>query len=393
MGYGGGGGGGGGGGSGGSGGSGGGGGYRTVGGGSAFGGSDEFELPSYNQAPAGSIRFNTDSKKLEVYILGPVGVTTLPNGIWMEVDSWSPDLQTGGARGVFLEGQVPGNNNTAGIDYINIASTGNAQDFGTLTVSGGGGSQPMSDRTRAVFSGGFPASAEIGFVTIASTGNETDWGANLTRNSYLGMAISNSTRGVQAGSYSAPNHTAMDYITIQSAGTVAEFGDLTTGTSHGASVMSSTRGIFAGGYRAPSGDTRTDTMQYVTTSTLGNTADFGNLSAASQNNAGNCNSTRGVIAIGTISSGQTSVNTIEYITMSTLGNTQDFGDSANAATHQGGGCCSSTRGVLVGGYIAPLYKNFMEYVQIMSTGNAIDFGDLATNSINAVGCSNGHGGL
>ena len=99
----------------------------------------------------------------------------------------------------------------------------------------------MSDRTRAVFSGAYPASSEIGFVTIASTGNETDWGANLTRTSYIGMAISNSTRGVQAGSYSTPDHTTMDYITIQSAGTVADFGDLTRGTSHGASVMSPTR--------------------------------------------------------------------------------------------------------------------------------------------------------
>jgi len=35
----------------------------------------------------------------------------------------------------------------------------------------------------------------------------------------------------------------------------------------------------------------------------------------------------------------------------------------------------------------------MEYIQIMTTGNAIDFGDLGTNSINAVGASNGHGGL
>ena len=79
---------------GGSGGSGGGGGgsYTTVGGGSAFGDSSAQELPSLNQAPAGSIRFNTDSKKLEVYILGPVGFGTTPNGIWMEVDSWSPDL-------------------------------------------------------------------------------------------------------------------------------------------------------------------------------------------------------------------------------------------------------------------------------------------------------------
>ena len=52
-------------------------------------------------APTGSIRFNTDSKKLEVYILGPVGYGTLPNGTWMEVDSWSPDLMTGGTRGLF----------------------------------------------------------------------------------------------------------------------------------------------------------------------------------------------------------------------------------------------------------------------------------------------------
>ena len=114
MGYGGG--GGGGGGSGGSGG--GGGGYTTVGGGSAFGGSDEQELPSYNQAPAGSIRFNTDSKKLEVYILGPVGYGTLPNGIWMEVDSWSPDLLTGGTRGLFA-GSNPSPDGT-GLSLIHI---------------------------------------------------------------------------------------------------------------------------------------------------------------------------------------------------------------------------------------------------------------------------------
>ena len=113
---------------------GGGGGYTTVGGGSAFGGSDDFELPSYNQAPAGSIRFNTDSKKLEVYILDPVGYGTLPNGIWMEVDSWSPELQTGGTRALFGGGHThPGRSDI--IDYINVDSTGNAIDFGNLTAT------------------------------------------------------------------------------------------------------------------------------------------------------------------------------------------------------------------------------------------------------------------
>ena len=98
---------------------GGGGGYTTVGGGSAFGGSDDFELPSYNQAPAGSIRFNTDSKKLEVYILGPVSDGVTPNGIWMEVDSWSPDLLTGGTRGLFAGGADNTSYNTT-TQYITV---------------------------------------------------------------------------------------------------------------------------------------------------------------------------------------------------------------------------------------------------------------------------------
>ena len=40
---------------------------------------------------AGSIRFNTDSSKLEIY-----------NGEqWWEIDSTSPELQTGGTRGLY----------------------------------------------------------------------------------------------------------------------------------------------------------------------------------------------------------------------------------------------------------------------------------------------------
>ena len=84
-------------------------------------------------APTGSIRFNTDSKKLEVYILGPVGYGTLPNGTWMEVDSWSPDLMTGGTRGLFGGGITPGESDT--IEFINIATTGDATDFGNLTLA------------------------------------------------------------------------------------------------------------------------------------------------------------------------------------------------------------------------------------------------------------------
>ena len=47
--------------------------------------------------PAGSIRFNTDSSKLEIY-----------NGeAWWEIDATSPELQTGGTRGLVAGGYTP----------------------------------------------------------------------------------------------------------------------------------------------------------------------------------------------------------------------------------------------------------------------------------------------
>ncbi len=72
--------------------------------------------------PSGALRFNADSRKLEYY-----------NGeAWWQIDSFTPDSATGGARGVFGGGYVnSGTLNTNTIQYINIATTGNAIDFGS----------------------------------------------------------------------------------------------------------------------------------------------------------------------------------------------------------------------------------------------------------------------
>ena len=397
MGYGGG--GGGGGGSGGSGGSGGGGGYRTVGGGSAFGGSDEFELPSYNQAPAGSIRFNTDSKKLEVYILSPVGYGTTPNGIWMEVDSWSPQLQTGGTRGLLMGGYNPSNTYLDEIVYINVDTTGNSLSFGELTVSDrnhvAGG---VSDKTRAVNAGGakHPGTytADMEFVTMASTGNATDFGADITQ-ARAGMgALSNGTRGIFAGGYNGPatRYDIIDYITIQSTGVAAQdFGDLTVSRQNPGSICSSTRGILSGGRSNP---TYYNTIDYITMSTLGNASDFGDLTEIRGliTLGVTSNSVRGVIFGGFTPSGVQYLDTIDYVTISTLGDATDFGNLTQAKG-VGGGVASSTRAVMMGG-VSPTYRDSIEYVQIMSTGDAIDFGDLNTQATgHGSGVSNGHGGF
>jgi hypothetical protein len=339
------------------------------------------------EVPQGAIRFNTDSQKLEFYAQDQ----------WWEMVIDTPALGTGadtgaGARGVYMEGQqISAPVNLTTTEYINIASTGSREDFGNLSVTNGGGGAQISDRTRGVFHGENPGAPDIEYVTISSTGNGTDWGADLSRNAYYPMGVSNSTRGISAGSFtSSPSVSSMDFVTIQSTGTVASFGNLQTGACHGASVMSPTRGIFAGGYYNPGGDV-TSSIQMVTIATTGSSQDFGDLSVAAWNSAGNCSSTRGVFALG--STPGTFTNNIEYITISTLGNTTNFGDMDIVSTHRGGGCCSPTRGVIMGGYDGT-YRNYMDYITIPTEGNAVDWGNsLAGGRLNVQGLSNAHGGL
>ena len=84
----------------------------------------------------GAIRFNTDSMKLEIFRGADVGIGTLAAGQWEEIQATSPDVQTGGTRGVMMGGRTP--TNLDEIDYINIPTTGNSVNFGTLVTASQG---------------------------------------------------------------------------------------------------------------------------------------------------------------------------------------------------------------------------------------------------------------
>jgi len=353
------------------------------------------ELPSYDQAPAGAIRFNTDSRKLEVYIGGPVGYGTLPNGQWMQVDSFTPEIATGGARGVF-GGGTPSTNV---IDYVNISSTGDAIDFGDL-IDPTQSASTCSSSTRGVFGGGnvFPLSPPrtnvIQYITISSTGDAQDFGdLSIDKNNLA--SCSNSTRGVFGGGVTPTPATTVlntiEYITISSTGDAIDFGDLSVGKSGLASCSNSTRGVFGGGVTPTPATTVLNTIEYITISSAGNASDFGDLSVGKNGVSACSNSTRGVFGGGRDPS---YLNTIEYITISSNGDAIDFGDLSVGKTTIGA-CSSSTRGVFGGGFFSPptTRSNVIEYVNIMSTGNAVDFGDLTVGRNNAGGLSNGHGGL
>ena len=85
------------------------------------------EYPSLNTATAGAMRFNTDLSQLEIY----------DGNQWTVISATSPDIQTGGTRGVLGAGRSEGGASQTkinNIQYINIATTGNALNFGDQAV-------------------------------------------------------------------------------------------------------------------------------------------------------------------------------------------------------------------------------------------------------------------
>tara|TARA_B100000902_G_scaffold254129_1_gene240609 strand:- start:31 stop:1095 length:1065 start_codon:yes stop_codon:yes gene_type:complete len=352
---------------------------------------------SYNVTP-GAIRFNTDSMKLEYYRGGPVGFGTRATGEWVQLTTDSPDLMTGGTRGLRIAGFTAPNGsggNEGDIDYFNIATTGNAVKWGDASGEANQyGGFSCSDKTRGVFGSGNSASAHsaqvhVKFVTIASEGTVNDFGdTSVATHVGAGKGVAgNSTRGIIAGG--AGN--IIQHITIQTAGVFSDFGDLTISQGNEknhAPMCNSVRCLQAGGFSNP---VSTDAISYITTATLGNTAHFGDLTDTRWHVAGCSNSIKGIIWGGmTASSGATGTNVIQGIELSSLGDAYDWGDMSHS-TRSRGAAASPTRAVAFGG--ADPGINIMDYTQFSTKGDSIDFGNLTQITEAPQSASNGHGGL
>ena len=179
------------------------------------------------------------------------------------------------------------------INFLTVASTGSAQDFGDQGNSLSSVTSCGSP-TRALFGGGVNPGVKniIEFVTIASTGNSVDFG-DLTVARYSAGAGSNNTRGLffmgNAGSPTNQVNT-IDFVTISSTGNAQDFGDSnmndTGGPTQGPGVCASpNRIVFFGGY-ITGGTDRTTEMQFVNPTHKGDSTRFGDLETA-QNSDGN----------------------------------------------------------------------------------------------------------
>ena len=99
-------------------------------------------------------------------------------------------------RGIIAGGVI-----NTDIEYITIASTGNAADFGDCTVSGFA-KYANAGGDRAVIAGGVAAIDEgsnrrdtIDYITITSTGNATDFG-DLSDDKFKGCSMSSGHGGL-----------------------------------------------------------------------------------------------------------------------------------------------------------------------------------------------------
>ena len=279
------------------------------------------------------------------------------------------------------------------IQFINIQSFGNAQDFGDLTsIRSQIGA--VSSKTRAVSCGGgsdTPADYSnvntCEFVTIATTSNTTDFGdLTVSRTPY--KATSNDTRGIIFGGYAHPsNLNTIDFITIATAGNATDFGDEMDKSRAGGSCSSTTRGIVAGGFPY------TNRISFVEIASTGNSQDFGDLLNSVYGTAGVSNNTRGVFGGGGNSPNAAAINVIQFITMASTGDATDFGDLNTTEKVGSKGNSNSIRGIFSGGYDGGTFVNSISAINIATTGDAVDFGDISGTLRFASGTSDSHGGL
>ena len=239
------------------------------------------------------------------------------------------------------------------MEYYTFTTKGNGTDFGDMSVAAYGlNNGVVSSSTRGVYSfgrqysGGYSYVNVIEYITIASPGNATDFGDNA-HVKYWHSGCSSPTRGIFAGGSSdgslANARTDISYITIASTGNSSTFGSLNvlSGVINGTAAGSNTRGIFFAGRNA-SDTNGINEMSYITIASTGNSSDFGDLTSTCRFNAATSSSTRAVCALGY--AGGSNVNTLDYVTIASTGNATDFGDLT--AAFNGGAAASQVHGGL-----------------------------------------------
>ena len=260
------------------------------------------------------------------------GDMTEHQGLFDAASSSTRMVTSGGYNSSFGGGAV------MDIQYVTIASAGNTIDFGDQT-QGTYGTGASSSSTRALIMGGnrMPTNAPfndgndgnntICTIEIATIGNAIDFGDLSERRAYPG-ACGDSVRMVIFGGYSNSVGSPFglknsDTVKYASHGNAIDFGEASHGGSNKAG-SNSTRGIWAG--TSGGSNTYTNIIYSVSIQSLGDSVDFGDRTYDYIGSA-MASQTRLVMAGGKAkASPHATTNIIDFVEFASSGNAQDFGD-------------------------------------------------------------------
>jgi len=180
------------------------------------------------------------------------------------------------------------------------------------------------------------------------------------------------TRALFAGGDTPTLINTISFATLSTLGNSADFGDLSSARANSGCISNRKTIAWCGGY-APSVSNSIETTIFASTGNGVDTADLTfNTNAPS---AGGGDNTRGILAGGANPSG-TKQNIIQYYTFEAAANAVDFGDASDIF-FTGDSCASSTRTVFSFGFNPSGGRvNILEFVTTSTTGNSQDFGDL-----------------
>jgi len=329
-------------------------------------------------AKPGQLYYNQDFKTIEFW----------DGNNWRQVD-----YTTRSGRAVFGKGGNP--NTLQPYQYLNINTRGRSEYFGESTTTNYISCNACGDGIRGLWGGNISANQDvIEYITMASAGDAIDFG-NLTEGRDSGCSTSSSTRGLWAGGIdrvpSVAGSNVIDYVEIQTLGNAIDFGDcFYTSPEQNGVVSSGIRGFFQGGGYP----TINNGINMITIASKGDAIDFGDLTISASYKGGFSSSVRAVIGGGMAVYPATPTDQQDAYIMASTGTVTNFGN-LTVGRHSPMGASTHVRGIYAGGS-APNDSTALAVVDsviIASDGTAEDYAELSIPLTFGGGVSDSHGGL
>ena len=257
---------------------------------------------------------------------------------------------------------------------------------------------------RAIFSGGTTGSGgttTIEYFDFATGGATTSFGS-MSTNRGGHASFSNAGRAVFANGETSGSNTyasSMEYVTPSTTGNAAYFGNNDVGKAFMGAVADLTRGVIGGGSYYSGGWNFRERMDYVAIDTTGNSSYFGSLSWAwsAEGAASSGDNTYGLWGGGVRTSDTQYVGYYHRMTIQTLGSASSHGSWSNSyARGYTAGFADQTYSWFGGGInnsSNPSYHDSIDKHAIATGGTATNIGNLSAAKYSLAGCQDATHGM